>query len=228
MEQSKPDSKTTVSKSTDENMTNNEVENFKENFPGWDDYYKETEVEDMPWYEKNLDHDMENEIKSKNYTTGKFLDLGTGPGTQALQLSKYNFEITATDISPNAIDKAKKLSNEINFLVDDVLNSKLPDKEFDFIFDRGVFHVFDVSQRPQYVKQIKLILNDSGILFLKCMSIDETKIPDDGMPHKLSKQEIIDSFNDDFDIQRIDDSIFHGAHELKLKALFAVLKKKSN
>ena len=60
------------------------------------------------------------------------------------------------------------------------------------------------------------------------MSIDETKIPDDGMPHKLSKQEIIDSFNDDFDIQRIDDSIFHGSHELKLKALFAVLKKKSN
>ena len=228
MEKSQPDFKMTVSKNTDEYVTTKEVENFKENFPGWDNYYKETKVEDMPWYEKNLDHDLENEIKSKNLNKGKFLDLGTGPATQAIQLEKYNFEITATDISQSAIEKAKKLSNEIHFLVDDILNSKLSDREFDFIFDRGIFHLFDVSQRPQYVKQIKRILNDNGILFLKCMSIDERKIPDDGMPHKLSKQEIMDSFNDDFDIQRIDDTVFLGAHELKLKALFAVLKKKSS
>lgn len=87
----------------------------------------------MSWYEENLDHDIENEIKSNNYNTGNFLDLGTGPGTQALQLCKYNFEVTGTDISQSAIEKAKNLSNEINFLIDDILNSKLTDKKFDFI-----------------------------------------------------------------------------------------------
>ena len=127
-------------------LTDKALESFKENFPGWDDYYKENKVEDMPWYEKNLDHDLENEIKSKNLRKGKFLDLGTGPGTQAIQLAKRNFEVTATDISLGAIEKAKKLSNEINFLVDDVMDSKLSDREFDFIFDRGIFHLFDVSQ----------------------------------------------------------------------------------
>ena len=204
------------------------MENFKETFPGWDDYYKETNVEEMPWYEKNLDHDLENEITSKNLNTGNFLDLGTGPGTQAIQLTKYNFKITATDISQNAIEKAKKLSNNVNFLVDDILNSNLSDKKFDFIFDRGIFHIFDISQRPQYVKQIKRILNDNGILFLKCMSVNEKNLPDNDMPHKLSKQEIMDSFNADFDIQRIDDSVFRGTLELEPKALFAVLKKKSS
>jgi len=181
----------------------------------------------MPWYEKNLDHDLENEIGSKNLSKGKFLDLGTGPGTQAIQLTKRNFEVTATDISPSAIEKAKKLSNKINFLVDDVLNSKLSDKEFDFIFDRGIFHIFDVSQRPQYVKQITRILSDNGILFLKCMSIHEKSLPDDDMPHKLSKKEITDAFDDDFDIQRIDDdTVFYGPIGTA-KAVFAVLKKKS-
>ena len=209
-------------------MTNKELENFKENFSGWDDYYKETDVETMPWYEKNLDHDIENEIKLNNYNTGNFLDLGTGPGTQALQLSKYDFEVTGTDISQSAIEKAKKLSNKINFLVDDVLNSKLPDKKFDFILDRGIFHIFDISQRPQYVKQIKRILNDNGILFLKCMSANEKNLPDDDMPRKLSKQEIMNSFNDDFDIQKIDDTVFQGSLEFYPKALFAVLKKKSD
>ena len=209
-------------------MTNKELENFKETFTDWENYYKETKVEVMPWYEKNLDHDLENEIKSKNLNTGNFLDLGTGPGTQALQLSKYDFEITATDISPSAIKNVKKLSNEIRFLVDDILNSKLSDKEFDFIFDRGIFHIFDVSQRPQYVKQVKRILNNNGILFLKCISTDEKNLSDDDVPHKLSKQEIMDSFNHDFDVQSIDDSVFRGSLEFYPRALFAVLKKKSS
>ena len=209
-------------------MPNKELENFTEHFTDWDEYYKETKVEVMPWYEKNLDHDLENELESNNYNVGNFLDLGTGPGTQAIQLSKYNFDVTGTDISKSAIEKAKKLSNEINFLVDDILNSKLADKKFDFIFDRGIFHIFDVSQRPQYVKQIKRILNDNGILFLKCMSTEEKNLLDNNMPHKLSKQEIIDSFNIDFDIQKITDSVFRGTLEFYPKAWFAVLKKKSD
>ena len=208
-------------------MTDKALESFKENFSGWNDYYKKNKVEDMPWYEKNLDHDLENEIASKNLRNGRFLDLGTGPGTQAIQLAKRNFEVTATDISPSAIEKAKKLSNEINFLVDDVLISKLSDRRFDFIFDRGIFHLFDVSQRPQYVKQIKRILDDNGILFLKCMSSNEKNLPDDDMPHKLSKQEITDAFDDDFDIQRIIDTVFNEALGIAPKALFTVLKKKS-
>lgn len=208
-------------------MTDKRLSDFKENFSDWDTYYKENKVEDMPWYEKNLDHDLENKITSKNLNKGKFLDLGTGPGTQAIQLAKRNFEVTATDISPNAIKNAQKLSHKINFLVDDILNSQLSNNEFDFILDRGIFHIFDISQRPQYVKQIKRILDDNGILFLKCMSVDEKNIPDNDMPHKLSKQEIVDSFSDGFEIESIEHSVFHGAFDIKLKALFAVLKKKS-
>ena len=207
-------------------VSSKEHENFKEVFPGWDDYYRETDVQSMPWYEKDLDHDLENELKSKNYATGDFLDLGTGPGTQALQLSKYNFKVIGTDISHNAIEKAKKLSDKIEFVVDDILNSKISDKKFDFILDRGIFHTFDVSKRPQYVKQITRILNDNGILFLKCMSVEEKNLPDNDMPHKLSKQEIKDNFSDHFDVQKIKDSVFHGTLKVNPKALFAVLKKK--
>ena len=207
-------------------MNNDELNNFKETFPGWDDYYKETDVTTMPWFDKNLDHDVENEIKSNNYNSGTFLDLGTGPGTQALELSKYGFTVTGTDISKHAIEKAQKLSDKIQFLVDDILNSNLPDCKFDFIFDRGVFHVFDVSQRPQYVEQITRILNDNGTLFLKCMSINEKNLPDNDLPHKVSLQEVIDSFGDNFHIEKFQDSVFRGTLEFEPKALFVVLKKK--
>jgi len=199
-----------------------------EEFSDWETYYKHNEVTKMPWYDENLDHDLENEIKTRNVSSGRFLDLGTGPGTQAIQLAKQGFDVTATDLSENAILKAKNLSNEVNFVKDDFMNSKLQDNEFNFIFDRGCFHVFDIPQRVTYVEQIKRILNKNGILFLKCMSIDEKDLPADKGPHRLSKQEIRDVFSNDFEIQTIRDTFFTGTINPLPKALFAVLKKKPN
>ncbi len=72
-------------------MTYKEFKGFKEKFSGWDDFYRNNKVEEMPWYEKNLDHDLEYEITSKNLNKGKFLDLGTGPATQAIQLASEIF-----------------------------------------------------------------------------------------------------------------------------------------
>ncbi len=199
----------------------------KKEFPDWDTYYKENNVEDMPWYENNLDPDLENEIKSRNLSRGKFLDLGTGPGTQAIQLSHLGFETTGSDLSANAIEKAKKLSKEVNFVTDDFLNSKLHENEFDFILDRGCFHVFDIEQRPTYVIQIKRILKKNGILFLKCMSIDEKDLPEDKGPHKLSKSELNHVFSADFVVENIKDTVYHGTLNPLPKALFVVIKKKS-
>ncbi len=201
------------------------MDNEKE-FPDWDTYYRENNVKEMPWYESNLDPDLNNEIKSRNLSRGKFLDLGTGPGTQAIQLSNLGFDVTGSDLSETAITKAKSLSDKVNFVIDDFLNSKLNENEFDFIFDRGCFHVFDIEQRPNYIVQIKRILGNNGILFLKCMSIEEKDLPEDKGPHKLSKSELKDLFSNEFDVEFIKDSVFQGTLNPLPKALFAVLKKK--
>ena len=199
----------------------------KKEFPDWDTYYKENNVEEMPWYESNLDSDLEYEIKSRSLSRGKFLDLGTGPGTKAMQLSNLGFDVTGSDISENAITKAKTLSKNVNFVTDDFLNSKLPKNEFDFILDRGCFHVFDIEQRPNYVTQIKHILEKNGILFLKCMSIEEKILPGDKGPNRLSKSELKQVFSNDFEIDSIKDTVYQGTMDPLPKALFAVLKKKS-
>ncbi len=44
-------------------------------------------------------------------------------------------------------------------------------------------------------------------------------------PHRLSKQEIRDVFSNDFEIENIKDSIFHGTLNPSPKALFVVMKK---
>ena len=197
-------------------------------FPDWDSYYKENEVEKMPWYEENLDLDIKEEIELKELKEGKFLDLGTGPGTQAAQLSKIGFYVTGSDLSQSAVDRAKKLYQSPSYIVDDILYSKFPDNEFDFILDRGVFHVFDPEQQPVYLSNIKRILKENGILFLKCMSIEEKNLPGDKTPFKYSKDQIKEFFENDFEIESIKDTVYYGTINPLPKSLFVVMRNKKN
>ena len=203
------------------------VDDEKE-FPDWDSYYKESEVEKMPWYEENLDLDIKEEIELKELKEGKFLDLGTGPGTQAAQLSKIGFNVTGSDLSQSAVDRAKKLFQSPAYIVDDILNSKFLDNEFDFILDRGVFHVFDPEQQPIYLSNIKRILKENGILFLKCMSIEEKNLPGDKTPFKYSKDQIKEFFENDFEIESIKDTVYYGTINPPPKSLFVVMRNKTN
>ena len=149
----------------------------------------------MPWYNENLDSDLEEELESRKISKGRILDLGTGPATQAKQIAKRGLKVTGSDVSEAAIDKARGLyvnnnnnkDIEINFIVDDILNSKIKDKMFDYVFDRGCFHVLPIDKRPVYIKEIKRILDDRGILFLKCFSIKE---PRKEGPYKFSSEMI--------------------------------------
>jgi ubiquinone/menaquinone biosynthesis C-methylase UbiE len=64
-----------------------------------------------------------------------FLDLGTGPGTQTMWLAKRGYKVIGSDLSDAAINRAKNVyANEknVDFIVDNILNSKFKDSEFDY------------------------------------------------------------------------------------------------
>ena len=199
-------------------------------FPDWNMLYKNENVDSMPWYSKDLDSDLKEEIIRRNLATvknkkfsSKILDLGTGPGTQALYLSKLGFDVTASDLSEYAIEKAKLLSNDVNFIVDDILNSNLKENEFDYVFDRGCFHVISIDNRKRYVAIIKRILKDGGILFLKCFSESE---PGEIGPYRFSSSKIKELFEAYFEILSIKDTVYQGTLNPLPKALFIVMRKK--
>ena len=48
-------------------------------------------------------------IRSQNITSGKFLDLSTGPGRQATLLAKRGFRVIGSDLSEAAIRKARNV-----------------------------------------------------------------------------------------------------------------------
>ncbi len=78
----------------------------------WGDRYKENDVKQMPWFTEKLDADLVGELRKRRINSGTFLDLCTGPGTQAIALSKMGFTVTATDISKTALKRRKELPRE--------------------------------------------------------------------------------------------------------------------
>jgi len=190
----------------------------------WDDLYKSTRITEMPWYSPGLDDDLENALDKLGLKSGTFLDLGTGPATQAKKLEERGFEVTGVDISEEAIMLAKKAYRHIEFLQDDILNTKLS-KKFDFIFDRGCFHVIDVNKRKIYAENVFNLLNDSGLLFLKCFS---NKMPDTGSgPHRISEKIIKNTFGRLFIIEEIIETEFKNERNPHTpKALFIIMKRR--
>ena len=70
---------------------------------GWDGFYKN--IEELPQVDKDLDFDLEKELNIMQLNKGIFLDIGTGRGTQAIQLAQRGFNIIASDIFEIIIKK---------------------------------------------------------------------------------------------------------------------------
>ena len=185
------------------------------------------------------DYDKEVDIRwdSRNRHNVNVLDIGTCDGVQAEYISKLGFNTLGTDVSQTAINNnADKISENLNFIYDDILDTKLKPNSFDIIFDRGCFHSIVSFGYDKYIRNIKKLLKINGTLLLKVMhsdqvqfmgwdSILEHKVP---MPFQFSKEMIIELFGKDFSIVSIEDSEFESdnayLNNYKCpKALFSVL-----
>jgi 2-polyprenyl-3-methyl-5-hydroxy-6-metoxy-1,4-benzoquinol methylase len=194
-------------------------------FPDWEQLYQDKDIESMPWFNPDLDPDLAQALTKLHLQTGDVLDLGTGPGTQAIALAERGFTVTATDISDTAIskalDKAKVKGLDIAFKQDDILSSSL-DQKFNFVLDRGCFHVLPPERRPDYVRAVDQLIKPQGYLFLKCFSHLQ---PGGQGPYRFTADAIQEIFGSRFSILSIEETVYHGTLDPLPRALFCILKK---
>jgi len=194
-------------------------------FPDWEQLYQEKPVESMPWFNPNLDSDLDQALTKLNIQSGTALDLGTGPGTQAIALAERGFNVTATDLSATAIEKAQAIAQQkgldISWKQDDILNTQL-DQTFDFVLDRGCFHVFPPERRQDYLRVVERLIKPNGYLFLKCFSHLETR--EEG-PYRFTPEEIKEIFSNRFNVISVEETVYQGTLEHFPRALFCILKK---
>ncbi|MBO0862364.1 MAG: methyltransferase domain-containing protein [Chloracidobacterium sp.] len=202
-------------------------EDEKHEFPQWEELYEQQEVESMPWFNPELDEDLEKALDELRLRGGSALDLGTGPGTQAIHLTRRGFAVTATDISEAAIrlagEKAQKQGLEITWEQDDILDTRL-DRQFDFIFDRGCFHVLEPERRGDYVRTVHHLLKTGGYLFLKCFSHLQ---PGEQGPYRFTPEQIQEIFGSWLSVLSIEETVYQGTLDPLPRALFCIMRRRS-
>jgi ubiquinone/menaquinone biosynthesis C-methylase UbiE len=107
-------------------------------------------------------------LRKFDWQSSKILDVACGGGFLSYHLLKraHPAELTLNDISPTAIEEAKKLlgtveKTKISFYLGDILNSSLPPESFDMIIGNSFMHHFyDV---PKAVKEFERLLKPGGV-----------------------------------------------------------------
>jgi methyl halide transferase len=88
------------------------------------------------------------------------VDLCCGSGTDAVFLAAHGFDVTAIDVAPTALAQAKQKANKagvsVRWVLADVLNPPSLNA-FDFLYDRGCYHVVRDQSLAAYLETVRRI-----------------------------------------------------------------------
>jgi cyclopropane fatty-acyl-phospholipid synthase-like methyltransferase len=110
--------------------------------PDWEQRYQ---TGDTPWNTKRPSAELARVLREFEIPRGRALELGCGEGANAVLLAREGFQVTAVDVSPTAIERARKFAAAqgvvVDFRVADI--SQVDDLREPpvFVFDRGCYHV---------------------------------------------------------------------------------------
>ena len=110
--------------------------------PSWNESYASDES--LPWDTGTPDPLLVEVIESRAIAPGRTLEIGCGTGTNAIFLAQHGFDVLGIDISEVAVARARvKAQGRCRFEAVDFLAAAPAGDPFQFVFDRGCFHVFD-------------------------------------------------------------------------------------
>ena len=114
------------------------------------------------------------------------LDLGCGMGRHAVYFAQKGFEVTAVDLSKDAVEFTKKNGeeNQVSFACEVADMMKLPfaDETFDRVFSYHVISHQDTEGVQQVVREIARVLKPGGKVFLTLCSKEHCAFSDERFP----------------------------------------------
>jgi cyclopropane fatty-acyl-phospholipid synthase-like methyltransferase len=176
----------------------------------WDARYK---TDETPWVTGKPAEELVQYYKQLGKAPGEALEVGCGIGTDSIFMAQSGSHVTATEISPTAIETAKKNAEAakvaIDFALCDILvQSPVNAGSIDFVFDRGVFHVMTLAQQPAFVSRIAEVLRDGGTWLCLAGNADQRRDPAELGPPQLTAMQLISAVESHFELLKLDRGYF--------------------
>ncbi|MYT13080.1 2-polyprenyl-3-methyl-5-hydroxy-6-metoxy-1,4-benzoquinol methylase [Streptomyces sp. SceaMP-e96] len=151
----------------------------------WDGFYADRDRA-VPFFVAKPDENLVSYLERGLIAPGRALDLGCGPGRNAVHLASLGFEVDAVDLSPAAVawaeERAREAGAEIGFHCGDAfsLAGTALGGPYDLIHDSGCFHHLPPHRRISYLALLDRVLAPGGHLALTCFAAGEmgSELPD--------------------------------------------------
>jgi 2-polyprenyl-3-methyl-5-hydroxy-6-metoxy-1,4-benzoquinol methylase len=169
------------------------IENAKTH---WDKVYRTKPPDTVSWYRAHLEHSLELIGRVAPDLSAAIIDVGGGESTLVDDLLAKGYRnITVLDISPTAIEVARKrlgeLARQVTWLAADVTQAELPPRRYDVWHDRAVFHFLTAAdQRAAYVRRVAESMKPGGHVIVatfgpegpeKCSGLDVVRYDADSL-----------------------------------------------
>ncbi|PIE93700.1 SAM-dependent methyltransferase [Bacillus fungorum] len=138
--------------------------------PFWNEFYMNRK-KDVPFFENVPDENLVSYIQKKRVSKGKVLELGCGPGRNAIYLANEGFDVTAVDVSIEGINWAKERALAKG-ICDSIFNLE-GQNEYDFAYDSGCLHHIPPHRRMNYIELIDKSLKSGGYFGLTCFAVGD-------------------------------------------------------
>ncbi|MET9544620.1 class I SAM-dependent methyltransferase [Streptomyces sp. NPDC006627] len=153
----------------------------------WDDFYADR-TKPVPFFVAKPDENLVSYVERGLLTPGRALDLGCGPGRNALHLASLGFEVDAVDLSPAAIawagERAREAGVDVRFHQGDAFALTRAESAgpYDLVYDSGCFHHLPPHRRVSYLALLDRVLAPGGHFALTCFAAGEggmgSELPD--------------------------------------------------
>ncbi|MFD7339155.1 class I SAM-dependent methyltransferase [Streptomyces violascens] len=145
----------------------------------WDDFYTDRS-KPVPFFAAQPDENLASYLDRELITPGRALDLGCGPGRNAVHLASHGFQVDAVDLSPTAIawaqERALQAGVDIRFRCADAFSLTAAELNgpYDLIYDSGCFHHLPPHRRISYLDLLDRLLAPGGHFALTCFAPGES------------------------------------------------------
>ncbi|MEV4329074.1 class I SAM-dependent methyltransferase [Streptomyces sp. NPDC049597] len=140
----------------------------------WDGFYADRD-KDVPFFVAKPDESLVSYLdRGLLPARGRALDLGCGPGRNAVRLAAAGFRVDAVDLSPTAVawgeERARGAGVDVRFVRGDAFHTAEVAGPYDLVLDSGCFHHLPPHRRVSYLALLDRVLAPGGHFALTCFA----------------------------------------------------------